>query len=1135
MIQKFSFLAFLFLSFWMNAQEKCGFDQLHKQQLLLNPDYVRSMEAFEQNLINNYHTYQLKSNGSYKIPLVVHVMETNNSMTQITDEQIYAAIQNLNEDYRKVTGSHGDGNGVDLTIEFALAVRDPQGNCTTAITRRDMTGNAKYMAAGVTSNTDGISDATVKALDVWDQTKYYNIWLVSEIDNNDGGSGTQGYAYFASSHGASNDGAIILVNAFKDKNDHTLPHELGHSLNLYHTFEGDQDNNGNSICPTNTSCTVNGDKVCDTPPHKRSNSDCVIGTNSCDGGTTTENFIHNYMDYSSSACANMFTAGQKVRMLAALTTTRASFLEENGNLSLVPVSTPTVDFIASNTLVCAGSSISFKSRTSCIPNSQIAATVWTNISFLWTLTSGSTVVTSTLENPTFQLNTQGTYDVKLDVTSSFGTQTLTKPGFIVVSTAPKSACTPTSFNVGNFWNCVTNVSLNDINNTTSLYNNVAYSDFSCTNSTLLEVGKSYDFIVSIRAAGNPEVFEAYIDYNNNGAFETGEKVHSGSTPMDTVNSIIAPIKTTITIPQNAIVNTPLRMRVYGEANTLSVAEKSCSSSLFIGDVEDYAVYIKSACVAPSITSQPTTPNATCSGTGTQTLTVVATGNNLTYQWRKSGVNISNNTIYSGVTSNTLTLTNPTTNEAGSYDVVVSGACSPAATSNAVTVSVTPSVTPTVNITSTDVDNTFCAGTSVTYTANVLNGGTTPTYQWKNKGIAIQNQTGATYTSTTLATNDQISVDLTSNATCKTTANASSNTLTVSVVSFSPSVSISSSDADNIICATTPVTYTATPTNAGNSSYQWKLNENTISNATSSTYTTSGLASNDVISVTLTSLESCASPSVANSNQITTIVNSLPSAFISSGYSVCQNSSTTPLTVSGTNGLAPYSFTYNLNNGQTQSLTSQSNLINPSSSTAGTYTYKVLTVTDANNCLASVNGVTSVVTVTSLVSTQITCGTTTNHAITFNWSAASGATSYDISYLDGNNQAVDGGSTTNLTYTLTNLNPSTSIQLSILPIGTGCYTSATKSCTTNNSAGIDEQAISNLSIFPNPSSGKVTIQGIPSGYTTLELIDPAGRVIATKAIKNVEMTEVYSDIVPGMYLLKFSGEGQTSFSKPIEIQ
>jgi hypothetical protein len=1131
MIQKISVFTFLLFTFWLQAQERCGFDQLHRQKLSNNADFSRSVEDFEQNLIKNFHSFKLKANGSYKIPIVVHVMETKNSMTEITDEQIYKAIQYLNEVYRKVAGTHGYGNGVDLTIEFALAVRDPQGNCTKGITRRDMSTNAKYMAAGTTSNTTGISDATLKTFDVWDQTKYYNIWLVSEIDGNDGGYGTQGYAYFASSHGYSYDGAVILVNAIKKENDHTLPHELGHALNLYHSFEGDQDANGNSICPKNTSCSTQGDLVCDTPPHKRSANDCVVGANSCDGGSSTENFIHNFMDYSSGDCANMFTAGQKTRMLAALTITRASFLEENGNLSLIPISTPSIDFSASNSLVCSGSTISLKSKSTCIPNTFIPNTAWTNISFSWTLKSGSTTLTSTLENPNFQLTTAGSYDVTLAVTSSFGTQTLTKSGFIVVSTSPKKACTPSSSNVGNFWNCITNVTLKDINNNSSIYDNIAYSDYTCSSGTIVEAGKSYDLTVSIRAGSIQEVFEAYIDYNNNGVFDTNEKVHSGSTPFDTVN--IIPFKTTITIPQTATLNTPLRMRIYGEGNTLTTNEKSCNAVMYIGDVEDYAIYITGACASPIITSQPTTPNATCSGTGIQILSVIATGDNLSYQWRKGGVNISNNTIFSGVTTASLTLTKPTSTDAGSYDVVVSGACSPAVTSNAVTVTVNPSVTPSVSITSSDSDNTFCTGTTVTYTANVYNGGSSPTYQWKNKGVAIQNQTAATYTSNTLANNDQISVDIISNASCKSIANASSNTLTVSVVSFSPSVSIISSVVDNTICANSPVTFTATPANAGIVSYQWMLNGNNIANETSTTYKTTTLRNNDVISVAINSLETCASPSFANSNSITVKVNNLPYAFITSGYTVCKDAFAIPITIAGENGKEPYIFTYILN-GKYQGL-SYPYIINPSTSSVGSFTYQILDVTDANNCISFLNDVSSTITVTDLNAPVITCGSTTNHAITYNWSAVAGASSYNISYVDETNSSVDAGNTSNLNYTVTNINPTTAISFTVLPVGSGCFTSAIKSCTTDNSAAIDSQTSSNIRVFPNPSAGKFTIEGIPMGYSTLELVDHSGRIISKKAIKNIDMTEEYRDIAPGIYLLKFSGDSQITFTKTFEIQ
>ena len=158
-------------------------------------------------------------------------------------------------------------------------------------------------------------------------TKYYNIWTVTEIDDNGGGSGVQGYAYFAGAP-APDDGTIILFNAFGfdpggligynlksyTNLNGTITHEMGHALNLYHTFEGD---GTGSTCPPNTTgaCSTEGDRCCDTPPHKRSTSNCVAdGTaNSCSAGTTAGQYVHNYMDYSSEVCKNMFSPDQSAR------------------------------------------------------------------------------------------------------------------------------------------------------------------------------------------------------------------------------------------------------------------------------------------------------------------------------------------------------------------------------------------------------------------------------------------------------------------------------------------------------------------------------------------------------------------------------------------------------------------------------------------------------------------------------------------------------------------------------------------------------------------------------------------------------------------------------------------------------
>jgi hypothetical protein len=101
---------------------------------------------------------------------------------------------------------------------------------------------------------------------------------------------------------------------------------------------------------------------------------------------------------------------------------------------------------------------------------------------------------------------------------------------------------------------------------------------------------------------------------------------------------------------------------------------------------------------PAITTQPTAPAATCSGAGTQSMTVVATGAGLTYIWKKGNVNVINGGVIGGQGTATLTLTNPLVGDAGSYTVVVSGTCTPAITSNPITVTVHTAVpnAPTLN-------------------------------------------------------------------------------------------------------------------------------------------------------------------------------------------------------------------------------------------------------------------------------------------------------------------------------------------------------------------------------------------------------------------------------------------------------
>ncbi|MES2587754.1 MAG: M43 family zinc metalloprotease [Bacteroidota bacterium] len=852
------------------SHEKCGFSAKHEQKLQNDPVYLQKTLDFEERVKNFVPN---KAVATYKIPVVVHVMETGTALTSITDQQIKDAILNLNLRLRKITGSAGDGNGVDSGIEYVLAVRDPSGNCTNGITRFDMTGNATYMSEGVDySSGQGITDAELKAEISWDQNEYYNIWLVSEFEDNDGGAGIQGYAYFASSHGQSEDGAVMLVNNMKNPSSTTLTHELGHSLNLYHTFEGDGTGNN---CPTNTSCSTQGDRCCDTPPHKRSSSDCVVANNTCTG-TSSNLHIHNYMDYSADDCQDMFSADQRTRMQAAISGTRSSFLESNGNMALVPVSPSVVDFNSSKTILCGtGQNVTLYDLSSCSPNTFMTETAWTGTSYSWNITNGTNTYTSTSQNPTINFANAGNFSVTLTITTPEGSASLTKTDYIIVSSSPVSACTPGSFNPsGNYGYAVSNVTFNTINNTTSSGTNGEYEDFSCSKNTIVTEGTTHQLSVTINGGSSTERFEAYIDYNNDGDFaDAGELIGSGSTTSS------ATINTNVTIPLTAVENTILRLRVIGELGTIIASERTCSAEYSVGDVEDYGVLIVSSCSAPVVTTQPSN-STNCSSTNTSF--TVANTNGGTYQWQVNTgagfTNITNDATYSGATSATLNLTSVQASmNAYLYKCVIANGCG-SATSNSATLTVNTTTNPTVSISQTGGDAFLCTGLRSDMSSNTQNvtasvSGYTiaPTYQWQIGGVNVGTNSNSITLNGLLSTSNLVCI-VTSNDACPSSAVLTSNTHTANVVQ-NPGGPFISASGSTSLCSGNSVNISITNPD-GVSIYSWSegslntmnINVNTAGNFTARASNNVCYTESNVISTTLTATP--ATPTISASGATT---------------------------------------------------------------------------------------------------------------------------------------------------------------------------------------------------------------------------------------------------------------------------
>jgi PKD repeat protein len=396
----------------------CGSDEMESKLFREHPEYkqafLRSKEKLES-FTRQFQGNPTKSGATYIIPVVFHIIH-NNGAENINDSQIFDAIEQVNLQYRKL---NPDTNQIvaafqsiaaDAGVEIRLAQIDPNGNCTSGITR-------------TVSPLTYTGDHQVKSLIHWPPEKYLNIYVCFDA------AGLAGHALMPAIADTIPewDGIVIRHDYVGTigTSDYflrtVLSHEIGHYLNLYHIWGGNNVPDFYYLPVGNAGNCAFDDEVTDTP-NTIGWSSCNLNAASC---SSLDN-IQNYMDYA--YCALMFTEGQKVRMHAALNSPVAqrNNLWTPANLA----ATGTDDLVnqlceakieTNKKVVCQGDSILFN---------DVSSHGVTNR--LWIFESGTVIGSVTNDTAIVLYNQAGTFDVTIKVSNGTDTLELVLTDYITV-------------------------------------------------------------------------------------------------------------------------------------------------------------------------------------------------------------------------------------------------------------------------------------------------------------------------------------------------------------------------------------------------------------------------------------------------------------------------------------------------------------------------------------------------------------------------------------------------------------------------------------------------------------------------------------------------------------------------------
>lgn len=397
----------------------CATDELMGQLIKDNPEIQQRLSRFDNEISDSENKNE--NFGTVTIPIAVYIIHEGGP-ENISDNQVNSQITALNN-YFNIYG-----------IKFCLA---------TKIITNPLAGDNQTTPGIIHKNNSELTnhDAQTEQMGLMNiassvsPENFLRIFIVKSISNTGTDGTTLGYSMLP---GVSIDfdGVVIRSDIFGDNTctgcnfsllatydqGKVLVHEIGHYLGLYHTFhEGCSGMNSST-------CYLEGDRVCDTPPVATPNYLCESGSNTCSESLPDlPDNINNYMDYGDDNCVNQFSPGQIQRIFNILTNYKRNLTSVENQIYTGTCNFQNLlsaSFSASNFAPCKNTSVAFS-----------PLSLGQDINYFWDFgdsISGTNNI-STLSNPShiFTSDSNTPYLITLRITR--GTESVISKEYVYVT------------------------------------------------------------------------------------------------------------------------------------------------------------------------------------------------------------------------------------------------------------------------------------------------------------------------------------------------------------------------------------------------------------------------------------------------------------------------------------------------------------------------------------------------------------------------------------------------------------------------------------------------------------------------------------------------------------------------------